>query len=155
MKNKNEKIFVRVMKNGYIQQLGICGPIPNPIKVSRALAHSMVVGGVEVHEVNPITKATKKLTIHNIFSDDKPVATKATKPVEKTPISKTEKPVEPVTFAGVAAKTEEISEDDAEPVVVTTDEDAVSETEETVEEVKTEEKQPAQTSTKGKNKKRK
>lgn len=129
MKNKNDQIFVRVMKNGYIQQLGICGPIPNPIKVSRALAHRMVVGGVEVHEVDPITKMTKKLTIHNVFSDEKnTVSDKETKPVQEAPVSKNEKPVETMTFVGTPVSEPEESETAVDKEV--TEEDAeVSETE--------------------------
>ena len=126
MKNKNDQIFVRVMKNGYIQQLGICGPIPNPIKVSRALAHRMVVGGVEVHEVDPVTKMTKKLTIHNVFSDEKTPVKEV--PTQEAPVSKNEKPVETMTFVGTPVSEPEESETAVDKEV--TEEDAeVSETE--------------------------
>lgn len=73
MKSRNEEIFVKVIRNGYIPQLGICGPIPNPIKITRGLAHSMVVAGIDVYQYFPDTKMTQKMTIHNTFEDQKNV----------------------------------------------------------------------------------
>ena len=71
MKARNEEIFVKVIRNGYIPQLGICGPIPNPIKMTRGTAHAMLVAGIEVHQYFPKTKTTEKLTIHTVFNDEK------------------------------------------------------------------------------------
>lgn len=64
---RNEKIWVKIIRAGYIPQLGMQGPIPNPIQITRGIAHSMIVSGIDVFEVDPVTKNTKKLTIQNVF----------------------------------------------------------------------------------------
>ena len=56
MKPASDLIYVRVLRNGYIPQLGICGPIPNPIQITRGKAYSMINDGIEVHEFDPKTK---------------------------------------------------------------------------------------------------
>jgi len=65
--NKSDMVWVRVIKAGYISQLGMQGPIPNPIKISRDVAYSMIVSGIDVFEVDPVTKEVTKLTIQNVF----------------------------------------------------------------------------------------
>ena len=96
MKKRSDKIYVRVIRNGYIPQLGIQGPIPNPIKISRGTAHSMIVAGIEVHEVDPKTKITKKLTVENVFEDAPSAPVK-----EPVPEKKPSDPVKPIAFNGV------------------------------------------------------
>lgn len=66
---RNEKIWVKIIRAGYIPQLGMQGPIPNPIQITRGKAHSMIVAGIDVFEVDPITRDTKKLTIQNVFGN--------------------------------------------------------------------------------------
>ena len=96
MKKRSDKIYVRVIRNGYIPQLGIQGPIPNPIKISRGTAHSMIVAGIEVHEVDPKTKITKKLTVENVFEDAPSAPVK-----EPVPEKKPSDPVKPIELNGV------------------------------------------------------
>lgn len=104
MKSKaSEQIFVKVMRNGFIPQLGICGPIPNPIKVTRSKAHEMIVAGVAVYQYFPETKYTEKLTLQNVFGDknNKDVNPKNEKPEVKKPAE----PIKPVELTGVAKET--------------------------------------------------
>ena len=97
MKSRTEKIFVKVMRNGYIPQLGISGPIVNPIKITRAQAHAMIVAGIAVYQYFPENQYTEKLTLQNVFGKPE----KASKPEE--PVSKVvSEPVTPVTLTGVA-----------------------------------------------------
>ena len=98
MKARNEKIFVKIIKAGFIPQLGMCGPIPNPIKITRAQAYSMIIAGIKVYQYFPDTKYTEELTLQNIFSDDvKPE--KNDSKVEEKDINK---PVTPITLSGVS-----------------------------------------------------
>ena len=115
MANKNEKIYVRVMRNGYIPQLGICGPIPNPILITRAIANSMVVAGIDVYEVNPKTTETKKLTIYNVFDSEPKKEGSVEKPTtpDKSVDAKVKEPVKPVELTGVE-KNESKEEDKKE-----------------------------------------
>lgn len=66
---RGENIWVKIIRAGYIPQLGIQGPIPNPVQITRAKAHSMIVAGIDVFEVDPKTKKTTKLTIQNVFGN--------------------------------------------------------------------------------------
>lgn len=92
-----DTIFVRIIRAGFIPQLGISGPIPNPIKITRAKAKSLIVAGVQVWEFNPTTKETKELTLQNVFGEPDSVKK------EETPV-KTVAPVQepkPTQFVGV------------------------------------------------------
>lgn len=99
MDRSKEQIFVRVMRNGFIPQLGMCGPIPYPIKVTRAVCHSMIVSGIEVMQYDPETKITTKLTLQNVFGGE----TKAEEPkkVEAPKAPEYTKTPETTTFNGI------------------------------------------------------
>ena len=122
MKPASDLIYVRVLRNGYIPQLGICGPIPNPIQITRGKAYSMINDGIEVHEFDPKTKETTKLTIKNVFGDDESAPVPEVKVEEKKavePVKAEEKkaePEKPVTLTGVA-KPEEKKEEAPAPKV--------------------------------------
>lgn len=102
MKKRNEEIFVKVLRNGFIPQLGICGPIPNPIKITRGVAHSMIVAGLKVFEFNPKTKETVELTVDNVFANTAEVKKDdvTINNVKPTPV-KVAEPIKAVTFNGV------------------------------------------------------
>lgn len=119
MKPASDLIYVRVLRNGYIPQLGICGPIPNPIQITRGKAYSMINDGIEVHEFDPKTKETVKLTVQNVFGDGTSAPAPEVKSEEKKaePVKAEEKKVEPekpVTLTGVA-KPEEKKEEAPAP----------------------------------------
>ena len=114
MKKRSETIFVKVLRNGFIPQLGMCGPIPNPIKITRGTAYNMIVAGVKVFEYNPVTKETTELTVDNVFADgvDKKQesgANNVSKPVIPDP-AKTPEPVKPVTLNGVKKESEPVND---------------------------------------------
>lgn len=98
MNTRNEEIFVKVMRNGFIPQLGICGPIPNPIRITRGQAHSLIVAGIDVYQYFPETKYTEKLTLHNVFGFAK--KTEKENPVQQN-VKKMSEPIKPVNLAGV------------------------------------------------------
>ena len=102
MYKKTDEIFVRIAKHGYIPYIGICGPIPNPIKVTTETCLKLVNAGIVVHQFDPVTKQTVQLTRSNVF-DDRKFARKKTNvaPVNMPPVVTPEKPVEPVTFTGI------------------------------------------------------
>ena len=110
MKPASDLIYVRVLRNGYIPQLGICGPIPNPIQITRGKAYSMINDGIEVHEFDPKTKETTKLTVKNVFGDGASAPAPEVKVEEKKVVEpakaeeKKAEPEKPVTLTGVAKK---------------------------------------------------
>lgn len=116
MRPRNEEIFVKIMRNGMIPQLGICGPIPNPIKVTRAKAHSMIVAGIAVYQYFPDTQYTEKLTLQTVFGG--PEKETVSNKVDDKKISE---PVKPVSFTGVKKIVEEKLVESANESVETTD----------------------------------
>ena len=120
MKPASDLIYVRVLRNGYIPQLGICGPIPNPIQITRGKAYSMINDGIEVHEFDPKTKETTKLTVKNVFGDGASAPAPEVKVEEKKAVEpakaeeKKAEPEKPVTLTGVA-KPEEKKEEAPAP----------------------------------------
>lgn len=97
MSNVNEKIWVKIQKPGYIPQLGMQGPIPNPIQIPRATAKSLLVSGVQVYQYDPDTKKTVELTLATVFGKkNKEKDPAPTKEPEKVPDNQ-----EPVSFSGV------------------------------------------------------
>ena len=104
MYSREDKIYVRINKNGYIPFIGMCGPIPNPIKIPASTCLQMVTAGIDVHEVNPDTKETVKLTVQNVFDDNK----FGKKPNSSEPSKQpTVHPTDKVVFTGVTQKPEE------------------------------------------------
>lgn len=114
MYKTTDEIFVRINRVGQIPFIGMCGPIPNPIKLSTEICLKLVNAGIDVHQYDPATKQTMKLTRENVFDDQK-FGKKKEKPV--TPVKPT--PVTPasstINFKGVPtpAKVDEVK---AEPV---------------------------------------
>ena len=150
MYKTTDEIFVRINRVGYIPLIGMCGPIPNPIKIPTDTCLKLVNAGIDVHQVDPVTKMTVKLTRENIFDDHKfgkkpVVASAPVKPVV-TPAAKVEA-VKPVTFTGVPKvepkveepKVEEVVEEIKEEIVEEVAVEETVETEEVVEEAAVEE----------------
>ena len=114
MYKPTDEIFVRINRNGYIPIIGICGPIPNPIKVKTEVCLKLVNAGIDVHQFDPATKQTVKITRENVFDDQK-FAKKKTAPVTaQAPIVN---PSAPIALAGVEKKEEPVVA--AAPVVET------------------------------------
>ena len=128
MYTRNDKIFVRVNRNGFIPQLGISGPIPNPVKVTCGICLDMVSAGIDVYQVDPSTRKMVKLTVDNVF-DDKKFVTKKKTPVATSPAVQSaavsEPAVQPIQFSGV--KKEEAATTQGTPVENTSDPDVKSE----------------------------
>ena len=138
MYKTTDEIFVRINRVGYIPLIGMCGPIPNPIKIPTSTCLKLVNAGIDVHQVDPVTKLTVKLTRENIFDDHKfgkkpVVASAPVKPVV-APTAKVEA-VKPVTFTGVPKVEPKVEEPKVEEVVEEIKEEIVEEVavEETVE----------------------
>ena len=108
MYKTTDEIFVRINKGGHIPFIGICGPIPNPIKVSTEICLKLVNAGIDIHQFDPATKQTVKLTRQNVFDDQKFV--KGGKKVVKPTLAivndtaKENTPVESIVFTGTPAK---------------------------------------------------
>lgn len=102
-----EKIFIKTNRIGYIPQLGMQGPIVNPYPTTRGIAKAMLVSGIQVFQIDPVTKAVTELTLQNVFpgeGDKKPVEEK--KP-ETPKAGVTSAPVKPVSLQGVAKAPEQ------------------------------------------------
>jgi len=83
MNKKNDrKILITCPKVGFIPHLGMHGPIPNPLRVDYSICLSMIISGVKVYEVDPITRNTVLLTLDNIDDTNK-FAKKVTPVVNK------------------------------------------------------------------------
>lgn len=112
MRKRTEEIFVKVLRNGFIPQLGMCGPIPNPIKITRGTAHSMIVAGIKVFEFNPVTKETIELTVDNVFADEDATKKEESNNQQTSPApSKVSEPIKPVTLNGVKNSDKPADED--------------------------------------------
>lgn len=107
--NANQEIWVKILRAGFIPQLGIQGPIPNPIKITREKAHNMIVAGIDVYQVDEKTRETTKLTLHTVLGGEAPKA--EVKPEVKTPVPAPVKAEKPVELTGV--KVEESKKEEA------------------------------------------
>lgn len=147
-----EKIFIKTNRLGFIPQINMQGPIITPIPVSREVAKSMIVVGIEVFEVYKDSDGKKQirlLTLQNVYpgegdnNDNKPPkpdndedgVQKPTVPTTSGVAQKT--PVQPVTLKGVSMQSETV-----EPIPESTEEKDSEEnpTEETSEDKIEEEK---------------
>jgi hypothetical protein len=162
MYKPTDEIFVRINRNGYIPIIGICGPIPNPIKVKTEVCLKLVNAGIDVHQFDPETKQTVKITRENVFDDAKFAKKKAASVQTQVPIVN---PSAPINLAGVVKKEEPKVEEAApapvveevapvveEPVVETTEVVAEEEATTETEEVKVEESEEAPANTNNYNK---
>jgi len=64
-------IFVKTLHVGYIPHLRTHGPIVNPIKVDVGTCRSMIIAGIELYQLDPVSKLTVKLTLENLYNDKK------------------------------------------------------------------------------------
>ena len=106
MYKTTDEIFVRISRGGFIPYIGMCGPIPNPIKVSTEICLKLVNAGIEVHQYDPVTKRDVKLTRQNVFDDQK-FTNKKDKESVARPLNPNEQPQkqvdigDPIMFSGV------------------------------------------------------
>lgn len=104
MYSRDDKIYVKINKVGYIPFIGMCGPIPNPIKIPTSTCLQMVTAGIDVFEVDPKTKEMVKLTVQNVFDDEK--FRKRVIPMNEQPKPSMVKPTDSVVFSGVTKNPE-------------------------------------------------
>lgn len=167
MYKNTDEIMVIFPKNQYIPPFHMNGPLASPRRCSLADVYTCVCAGVEVHQYDPNTKATVKITAANVYDDNKfaninpatgavktpldgfttPAPTTVTQGVTKTAPNKEEAPVKddkPTAEELVDAKTdigysvEESGELDDDDIAAET-ESEVAEVEDPVEEPSTEE----------------
>ena len=132
MYKPTDEIFVRINRNGYIPIIGICGPIPNPIKVKTEVCLKLVNAGIDVHQFDPATKQTVKITRENVFDDQKFAKKKAAPVTAQAPVVN---PSAPINLTGVTKKEEPV----VAPVPVVEAAPVVEEVAPAVEEAKVEE----------------
>lgn len=120
MYKKTDEIFVRINKGGFIPYIGICGPIPNPIKVKTEICLKLVNAGIDVHQFDPVTKKTIKLTRENVFDDNKFGKKKEEVKQPANDQKQVENHVQPMEFKGVQKPVEPVDVETpsaVEPVV--------------------------------------
>ena len=113
-----EKIYIKTKRIGFIPQLNMQGPIITPIPVSREVAKSMVVAGIETFEYWKDSEGKQNVRLL------KPEVPTTSGVAQKTPVqpvnlkgvstqSKTEEPTPEVTEETMSEEntTEETSED--------------------------------------------
>lgn len=71
MYKSTDQIYIVSTRTGYIPQLRMYGPIPNPISVPISLCLSMLTAGVKIHQFDPKTKKVIELTVANLNDDTK------------------------------------------------------------------------------------
>ena len=101
-----EKIYIKTKRIGFIPQLNMQGPIITPIPVSREVAKSMVVAGIETFEYWKDSEGKQNvrlLTIQNVYTGEGDYE-KPFKPDEDNKGDGVQKPEVPTT-SGVAQKT--------------------------------------------------
>ena len=112
MYKETDQIFVRINRGGYIPYINMCGPIPNPIKVSTAICLKLVNAGIDVHQYDPVTKESVKLTRENVFNDAKFAKRKVVNTANTK--AQTVKPSSTINFTGIQKKDEPTVEKEAE-----------------------------------------
>ena len=122
-KKIDEKLHILCPYRGYIAAAKIMGPIVQPLQVYKSAVVQILLSGAEVHEYDPKTKETIKLTLTNInnpnrFGDAKKVPVVATpvEPVEKTGVHVTPV-IEELPVAQVSQTPEVETETEAETKV--------------------------------------
>jgi hypothetical protein len=71
MRTKADNLFVISDYRGYIPHFNRYGPVYAPTKVSVALAIQMITSKIPLTEINPRTKQTVRLTLQNLFDENK------------------------------------------------------------------------------------
>ena len=66
-----DRIYIRTNYRGFITPLGMSGPIVIPLSCEVSDVMKMVMGGMEVFEVNPATKYSVPITLNNILDETK------------------------------------------------------------------------------------
>lgn len=96
-----EKIWIKCPRCGFIPQLRMQGPIITPVKISRQVAHQMIVAGLSVYQIDPDTKQATELNLQNVFpGEGDPVAPDKKEPPKQSSGVNTD-PITPVNLKGV------------------------------------------------------
>lgn len=64
-------MHILVKDRAYLSQIGVMGPIVQPLKVNKRDVIKMVMAGCNIYEYLLDSKQTIKLTVHNIMDDKK------------------------------------------------------------------------------------
>lgn len=94
-KKVEEMLYILCPVRAYLAPAKVMGPIVHPLQVTKSVAVQLLMSGAEVHEYNPHTKQTVKLTLANINNSER-FDTVAPAKVAEKPVA-----VEPVMKAGV------------------------------------------------------
>lgn len=71
MYKQNDYIYIRTNYRGWVAQLGMSGPIVNPLRCKVSDVITMLMNGMPVFQVQPNTGKSIELTISNIMDDQK------------------------------------------------------------------------------------
>lgn len=88
---KTDYIYIQTTKLGYLPPLRQYGPIPNPLRVTVAVADKCLAVGIPIHQFDPDSGKVIRLTKQNLYDDSK-FSTKTGKVKEDIPVIP--KPVE-------------------------------------------------------------
>lgn len=106
-----EIIYIKTNRLGFIPQVRMQGPIITPIPVTREVAKSMIVAGIEIYEVyknKAGNKQVRLLTLQNVYPGEgkrpeEPVHNKGGEKKPQVPTSGVvqQEPVQPVALKGM------------------------------------------------------
>ena len=65
-KKVEEKLHILCPSRAYLAPAKVMGPIVHPLQVTKSVAAQLLMSGAELHEYNPLTKKTIKLSLTNI-----------------------------------------------------------------------------------------
>jgi hypothetical protein len=109
-----ERIYIRTNRIGYIPQLRMQGPIITPVPVTREDAYRMIVSGIDVYQIDPVTKNATKLDLKTVFPGEGEPEKEEAPDTSASP-NVNPAPVEPVNLQGVAADAIQPDIPDIEP----------------------------------------
>lgn len=71
MYTNTDQIWVLSRRTGYIPQFRMSGPIAHPLRVPVALCAAALTAGVDLLQYDPVSKVTVKLSLSNLYDDNK------------------------------------------------------------------------------------
>lgn len=98
-----EKIYIRSAHRGFIPPLRMSGPIVSPLRITRETAYAIIVSGIEIFEVDPVTKKLTRLTAQNVFPREKEKVGSPSpeKAEQKQTVKVTSEPIKPIALEGI------------------------------------------------------
>ena len=120
-KKVEEKIHILCPSRAFLAPAKVMGPIVHPLQVTKSVAVQLLMSGAEVHEYNPYTKQTIRLTLANIKDDTRYNAIDTTAAVAPKEVA-----VEPIKKMGVPnvqpKEPDEVKVEEVEEEITTTEE---------------------------------